>query len=137
VVYDRGSTLDGYARQLDFFGIELGVVDGEGGVQYASQFSAERPTVRAGISQEEKRLFFAWKQGSLQEADRELLKKAGIDSGRRLVLQFYPADVENQLAALELAHAKGRPASKIRKTLFGVKIEGNTYSFHVLRQYNL
>jgi len=78
----------------------------------------------------------AWRQGNLKSADIELLRRAGIDVGGRVVLQFYPADLENQLVQLEGAFA-GRTQGQIRKTRFGIKSENQVYSFYVIEQFPL
>ncbi len=51
VRFDKGNTLDTYARQLDSLGIELGVITPAGDkVIYLSKFSAGIPTKREGPS---------------------------------------------------------------------------------------
>lgn len=132
IYFQDGETLDGYARQLDFFGIELGVVSG-GEVTYARQLAQPKPEQYRGSSEAEQRLYMSWRQGGLQQADQTLLQRAGIDGKGKIALQFYPAAVENQLAQLEAAFA-GRHASQIRRTRFGVRGEPGRYEFFVIDQ---
>ena len=65
-----------------------------------------------------------------------LLKKAGIDVGEGVVIQFYPKTVERQLAELEVRY-KGRQPAEIRVTRFSVVPRGEGYGFSVLAQETL
>lgn len=134
IVYESGSTLDAYARALDEFGIELGVLESDGQVTYVGELSSEKPNVRTSGTSGEQRLHFAWKKSPRQQADQELLKKAGVAWNGRPILQFIPADVENQMANLERIKADGRPVERIRKTIFGVRQQGQTHAFYVIKQ---
>ncbi|MGD9645284.1 MAG: hypothetical protein AB7U73_06195 [Pirellulales bacterium] len=136
VYFADGSTLEEYARQLDYFKIELGVTAPDNQVEYGSGLSQPTPQRRIGPRDAEQRLWMAWRQGSLKAADAELLRRAGIDAGGRVILQFYPPDLENQLVQLEGAFA-GRKQGEIRKTRFGIKSEGQSYSFYVIEQFPL
>ena len=132
--YVKGNTLEVYARQLDFFGIELGVLLPDNKVVYAFNLAKPMPETRTGAADKERRYYLTWRgSGDLQKADRELLARAGIEVADRVILKFLPAAVEAQLAALEKAYA-GKEAKDIRKTRFGVKPAGDGYAFYVLEQ---
>jgi hypothetical protein len=127
------SNLDEYARQLDFFGIELGAVVNSKLV-YVSKLSNARPSVRtADGGGDEKRLYMTWRGGGRKQADLQLFKKAGIEVGAGLIFHFYPKDTENRLAHLELAY-RNRKANDIRHTYFSVDRAGNGYEFSVAHQ---
>lgn len=128
-----GTTLAEYARQLAFFGIELGAVGPSSQILYATELAAAAPKRRAGRRDEEHRLYMSWRQGRLVEADRELLRRAGIATEEKILVQFYPPEVENALAALEKQFA-GREAHQIRQTVFGVRRKGAGYEFYVIEQ---
>ena len=132
ISFGDGNTLDIYARQLDTFKIELGVY-GPGRVTYARGLAQPKPEVYSKPSGEEKRLYMSWKQGRLKEADRELIARAGIAAAGKVVLQFYPDETEQKLLQLEQAF-KGKDASTIRKTRFGVRAVGRGYEFYVIDQ---
>ncbi|HEX7376259.1 MAG TPA: hypothetical protein VF278_04070 [Pirellulales bacterium] len=132
ISFGDGNTLEVYARQLDFFKIELGVY-GPGRVTYAKNLSKSKPDVHSGPSGEEKRLYMTWKQGKLKEADRELMAKSGIPAAGKIVLQFYSDELEQLLLRLE-HDFKGRDASQVRKTRFRVRPQGRGYEFYVLDQ---
>jgi hypothetical protein len=129
------TTLDMYAQQLDFFGIELGVAGGgKTTVDYALHLSRARPTVRTADGGKEGRRYLLWRKGPLASADKELLKKANIDTQGRIVMQFVPEPTEKMMATLEAQHAKGRKLHEIRRTVFGIRGTPGKYEFYVLEQ---
>jgi hypothetical protein len=135
IYYSDGGTLEEYAKQLDFFQIELGIVGGEQ-VIYLTNLSQAKPTSRTGPGTDETRLYMSWRQGNLKQADRELLAKAGINAPGRIIVQFYPAEIERQLAQLEVAFADRKP-EQIRRTRFGVRSQGDGYEYYVIDQIPL
>jgi hypothetical protein len=136
IVYNPGQTLDEYARQLDRLGVELAVVSGENQLTYVAGFSSLSPTKRIGSGQGDDRLYFLWQGRGRKATDVALLQKAGIDVGEGVVLQFYPKDVEAQLAQMEVRY-RGRQPSEIRITRFGVVPREGGYGFEVLAQETL
>ncbi len=132
IMYEAGS-LEEYARQLDFFKIELAAVS-QGRVEYANSFSQARPRRRvADRNVEENRLYMSWTEGSLKKFDLQLLRNAGIDPRGKIILQFYPPDVEAQLAQLEV-NFRGHQPKQIRRTYFKVQRSGSGYRFVVVDQ---
>ena len=128
--------LEFYAQQLDFFGIELGVLFPGGKVAYAFNLAKAKPDTRVDTVEKEKRYYLTWRSGDLQQADRELLARAGIEADNQIILKFLPPAVESQLVALEKARA-GTRVKDIRKTRFGIRSAGNGYTFYVSDQtYN-
>ncbi len=133
LTFMQGNTLDTYARQLDFFRIELGVLEPGNQVRYAQNLSKSKPDVRTGPADAEKRYYLTWRGGDLIEADRALLARAGIDNQSRIILKFLPPEVESQLAQLEKTHA-GDQIDQLRRTRFGISPHGNGYRFRVIDQ---
>ena len=133
VVFDKGNTLLGYARQLDFFGIELAVLMPDGKVEYAAKLSDPKPKRRTGSAKQEKRYYLTWRSGDLQQADIELLARAGIAAKGRLVLKFLPAELESRLLVMEKAQA-GDQAANVRATRFGIRPDPAGYKFYVMDQ---
>ena len=78
-----------------------------------------------------KRQYLTWRYGPLRRADMELLKRAGIPTDGRVVMQFLPPEVENRLANLEQQYcdAQGRTLKQVRTTVFGVRGTGGQYEF--------
>jgi hypothetical protein len=133
-----GGTLAEYARQLDFFEIELGVVtaldDTSVVVDYASKLSTAAPVKRRGAADEDQRLYFTEQDLQLRDYQKQLLAKAGIAANSTIIAMFIPAAVDQELARLELERANGRPIEEIRRTVFGIKPVGDNYSFYVMSQ---
>lgn len=129
-----GGSIEDYARQLDAFGIELAVLDPSGSIEYAYHLSQPKPDRKTGAPEMEKRLYMTWRGGPLQAADRELLRRAGIKTGGRIMLQFYSPQAENELALREKEHAGQREVNDIRKTIFGVRPAADRFEFYVIDQ---
>ena len=131
---DKGD-LKSYARQLDFFGIELGVAFRDGRIVYVKDFSTTPAIRRERVSAAEKRLFMNWQDGGDRiKADMELLIQAGVeDVSSGVILHFYPRDTEEMMARLEYEYAK-LPADQIRRTYFDVTRDGDGFRFAVASQ---
>ncbi len=136
VRFPPGNTLSAYGRQLDYFGIELAVLMPEGKVQYAFNFSGLKPQTRVGATEAEKRYYLTWRRGrdELAEADRELLRRAGVPVEGKIILKFLPPKVEAQLAALEKQKADQRGEKRVRKTVFDIRAQTTGYTFVVSDQ---
>ncbi len=130
------SSLRAYAKQLDYFRIELGVVGKSEAIDYASKLSMRVPVRRTGRPADDRRLYMTWEYGPLKAADLKLLQRAGIDTQGRVVMQFYPADVEEQIAQVEFQHtvASGHVIEDVRRTTFIVVGDGRKYRFDVESQ---
>jgi hypothetical protein len=109
IQFPEGNTLETYARQLDFFGIELGVLMPGDKVAYAYNLAKPTPDRREGPVDEENRYYLTWRRGDLEEADRELLGRAGIRAEGKAVLKFLPPETEQALASLERTKAGDDP----------------------------
>jgi hypothetical protein len=134
VQYPDRQPLDEYARLLDYFGIEIGVL-AAGKLMYLGKLTRDPPEKRESSSgSDEKRLYMTWQGGGRRLADLQLLRKGGIEPGAGTLFHFYPADVEQTLARLEFDYGK-RKADQIRRTYFAVKtLPGGRYEFTVTRQ---
>ena len=132
VVFERGMTVPEYARMLDFFNIELGVLRPGGKVIYVSHLAASQPTVREGDTVDEKRYYLTWQKAATDAADRELLEKAGV-AAIGPILKFISPTLEMQLDTMERDKA-GQRYADVLITSFGVKRQGNASQFFVLNQ---
>lgn len=128
------ASINAYAQQLDSFGIELAALGRKKDIDYAFNLAKPKPDTRTGPSKPEKRLYMSWKKGPLQQFDRELLRRAGIETAGRLLVQFYPKEVENTLAQLEQANAGGRSKREYLKTVFGIRLQRGRPEFFVIEQ---
>ncbi|HQU46301.1 MAG TPA: hypothetical protein PK867_26070, partial [Pirellulales bacterium] len=132
IQFPDNDTLKSYARFLDQFGIELGVRH-KNEVTYLRNFSAGQPDVYRRPANEEKRLYWNWREGELEDADLDLFKRAGIETEGKTVLHFYPEMMEQRLRLLE-RDFRGREVSAIKKTRFAVRRQGDEFSFYVVDQ---
>ena len=128
-------TINEYAKQLDSFGIELGVLfPAKKQLIYLKNLSAASPQKTVvNTGRNEKRLYMNWQGGNLKKSDIKLFAKAGINAKGALILHFYPKKTETMLAQLEIEKAK-RPVKEIRRTVFTVRGSANRYRFVVTRQ---
>lgn len=133
IVYREGQREEEYARQLDALKVEMAVVTGPSQLVYISNFAAAQPTKRYGSGQKDGRLYFLWQGSGRKESDLALLRKAGVEVGDNVVLQFYPREVEERLAQLEVNY-RGRQPGEIRVTRFQVVPSGKGYDFKVIAQ---
>jgi hypothetical protein len=130
------SDIEEYKRQLDFFGIELGVAGGGiETVDYVKDFTSAKPTTRlAQDPKQEKRIRFLYRDGPLKRADRELAHAAGIQVEGRIVFQFHTTEIYQTLLKLENDRMKPHYISEVVRTVFGVRKAGEGYEFYVIRQ---
>jgi hypothetical protein len=129
-----------YAKQLDFYNIELAAFGGGGPnvIEMASNLSTSPKKTVNDKPDTEERLYFSWKLSNpLLQFDRQLLGAAGIQFSGRNVIRFIPKDLENKLANLEkeYAESKGKefPGS-IAKTIFESTADGSGYEFKIISQ---
>jgi hypothetical protein len=133
VTFLEGNTSSTYARQLDFFKIELGVLMPGNRVEYAKNLSKSKPDRRADAADKEQRYYLTWQKGGLRAADLELLGKAGISAGDRTIIKFISRELEIELMQLEKKRA-GKNEKRIRATYFAIRPKGSGYEFYVRDQ---
>jgi hypothetical protein len=128
-------SVDDYAKQLDFFGIELGALFvNRGELIYLSNLASATPSKRVVTTGGDQRLYMNWQGGTRREADAKLFERAGVDVTGGVVLHFYPKRTEELLARLEMAYAN-RPVKEIRRTYFVVVPQGSGYTFAISQQH--
>lgn len=128
-------SVDKYAAQLDYFGIELGALfPNRGELVYLSNLSNATPSKRVVKTGDDQRLFMNWQGGSRKAADAELFQRAGVNVSGGVILHFYPRRTEDLLARLESEYAH-RPVKQIRRTYFVVVQQGSGFSFAITRQH--
>ena len=135
VKFGERAALDEYARQLEYFGIELGALLPDGRLAYLTKLTETVPDVRyEKTGAAESRLYMTWQGGERRTADVQLFAKAKIEvQPETVIFHFYPKKTENVLAQLEVAY-RNRPVSQIRRTYFAVEPEARAYKFTVFRQ---
>jgi hypothetical protein len=126
------SSIQEYAQWLDFFKIELAVLNqDENKVYYASQLAQAKPSVRVGDPAKEGRLCMIPTDSQFSALDRQLATKAGIANKGTIVIQFYPNESAALLIGLEQKFAGNHKPETIRGTVFRVTKTGNQFAFKV------
>lgn len=134
VSYNDRETIEEYGKQLDFFGIELGLLTADGKLIYLSRLAQPTPAVRtANTGKGENRLYMTWQGGARRRADLQLFQRARIEPGASVLMQFYPPQIETQLVRLEIDYKK-RALPEIRRTYFSTRPIDSGYEFFVTRQ---
>ncbi len=113
----------------------MGILQPDNKIIYAYNLAKPKPDSRvvSNPALNEKRYYLTWRTGEMQQADRDLLAKAGVEVGDRLILKFLPKEVELELMGLEKAFNNLTP-KEIKKTRFGVMPDGGGFKFYVLEQ---
>ena len=133
--FGAGTSIEAYARQMDFFKIELGVIGGQDTVTYLTNLSNPKPETRPGQAAEDERLYLIWQRGAIREADEQIATRAGIKAEGRVLAHFLPKAIEDELVRLEDAFAKQLGITKIGKTVFGIRSSGqDSFRFFVIEQ---
>ena len=132
------SSLDEYARQIDFFGIEIGAFlpardQRPARLIFLSNVSQPEPVVRELEGKTDPRLYLNWQRGKYSARDRALFRDAGVDVSGAAFLLFLNADTEQQLLQAEKAW-RGKEPHVIRRTYFRVVADGDGYRFKVTSQ---
>lgn len=131
--FPEGITATEYARQVDYFEIELGAVGGDT-IDYVTHLGKPAPDKRTGRAADETRLYLAWHRGPHDAASREKAAEAGVVLGDKVLVHFLPAELEKRLAVLESEHA-GRVPHAILRTRFGIRrVPGKGYVLVVVDQ---
>jgi hypothetical protein len=126
------TTLQDYQQQLEFFQIELGALGGgRPGVDYV-YFQNGSPRKRSVSEGKDERLYFIWQGGRFREQDRAIMSATGVATTGRVLCQFYPKELENQLAALERAKMGNRRLRDVQKTFFGIQGNRGNFQFYVI-----
>jgi len=131
------STMSDYARQLDFFRVELGGAERTGeSIVYVTNVSTASPNVRAGVKHLEQRVFFSHTIPQLRNWDLNLLRNANVANvGERLPLHFYPKDVIDHLFQLEQQRFRqdNRQLEHVKNAVFTVEGTPGNYRFNLSR----
>jgi len=135
--YADQTSIEEYAKQLDFFGIELGALLPNGQLVIISGVSGTPKKEIKTSGKGETRLYMTWQGGNRKEADEKLFQKAGVNIQNAITMfHFYPKKTETLLLTQEFNYAK-KKASEIRRTYFVVTKQGSGYTFVVTRQIYL
>lgn len=125
---------EAYAQQLDSFKIEIAAISRTTPeIQYLSGMS-ETLRHRLGKRSADQRVFFIYDQGVLRQWDMEFMQQAKVDMKNKLLVQFYPDEVQARLLELEREKLGARRLKAVYRTIFGVRQSGSGHEFYVIDQ---
>lgn len=125
---------EAYAQQLDALRIVLGAISRDTpDIVYLENLSTS-PATRSGRKSEEKRVFFNYNQGVLKDWDTQFMADAGINLRNRILVQFYPPEIQTTLLQLEQRKLGNRKIDEVFRTVFGVRPAGGGFEFYVIDQ---
>lgn len=140
VVQYKTERKDEYAKQLDYFGVEIGSLSKSSSlIEYASKLSASKPTYRSGTRKDEqaqKRVFFKKPDNSpVTRWDKQFLEAAGASTANRLILNFYPQKTQAMLLNLEKAKLQQdqKQFDDVKRIIFRVSNSGGKYVYSVFK----
>jgi hypothetical protein len=123
-----------FARWLDYYKIEVGVLGRDNLVHYGFNFSQGKPQTREGEPIKETRGYTSAADGPMPSLTEQLARKAGLAQHGNIVLLFYPFEVESVLWTMENKYSDGRDVNTIRETVFTVKRDGGNFIFEIIDQ---
>lgn len=136
----KAADIHSYAKQLDYFEIELGCVGGGiTTVDSASDFSSggKKTSQSPAEANRSDKLIFAWRdKNELAKYDHKLLFQAGIQTEARTLLRLIPAKLEAELTKLELEYCqqKKQTMEAVYKTVFECRPQGKVFEWVVAAQ---
>jgi hypothetical protein len=128
----QNTSMEAYCHILDFFGIELGVIGGSKDITYISKFKQPKPEKRVASGRKDRRLYLTWAHGT--EVDKELVIRAGVELGDRVIAEFIPPDLEKKMLETEREYAAKHGNRMVEKTIFSIRPDGDGYAFYVVDQ---
>jgi len=117
-----------YRRQLDFFGIEIGVVEPVGErIFRISGVSAKPQATESSREKESRSLRFSHSKPRMKRWDQEIGQSARVETTGNLMVQFYNDNTRNLIAKAEDDYLKsvGRVLSEVRRTNIKIIDDGN------------
>jgi hypothetical protein len=134
IVYEVDNK-DTYKRQLDYFNIQIGVVQPVGEViSRISNVSKGVNVQKTTRGREAKSLRFSHAKLRMKKWDQEISRKAGVDTNGALMVQFYPQDTRLAIAKAEDEFLKsvGRELKEVRRTNIKVEADGGGFKFTIV-----
>jgi len=117
-----------YKQQLDFFGIQVGVVEPvQGGAVYRIGNVSRRAQVNQTSKEKENgSLMFSHAKLRMKRWDQDIAKKAGVETTGNLMFQFYTEETRFTIAKAEDDYLKSvdRELKEVRRTNIKVEADG-------------
>lgn len=129
----EADSLNDYASQLDYFGIELGAVSLEDNrIVRIAQLSGNRQKTESSRSEESDSIYFSHKQRRLKRWDHAMARSMDLDFEYGVV-QLFPEQVAAQMRQAELNYVsdREREIAEVENTLFEMVPDGNGWNIRV------
>lgn len=123
-----------YKRQLDFFGIEIGVIDSQkDDIWRIGKLSLGSVVTRSSRDKEQLSTWFTHSKPALRRWDQQIAKVSGVATLDRLFVQFYPADLVARIVTLEAEalQKQGRELSEVDTTNIRISQSGDEFSVSI------
>ncbi len=130
----QAKSMSNYARQLDFFDIQIGVVDAESSkIDLLSNLAGARQVTQTTRAKMSATLRFTNYRHQFKRWEAKFAEKSSIPKARQLKCQFIPNQLRNLMAQLETDAAvkAGETVANISKTRFQVVPDGDNFQLVV------
>ena len=124
-----------YAKQLSFFGIDIGVIhQTKNDIWRVQDVGSGGSKLKTSRERENKTLRFTHEKMKMKRWDQELCKRAGVDLSNTVQAQFYPEQTRAIIRGVEAAalEGTGRTLNQVKNTILKVVPGGNGYQFVVV-----
>jgi len=126
--------IEQYKSQLDFFGIEIGVIASKKDeIWRIAKLASGTKVTPSDRTSEKLSYYFTHSKPTLKRWDKQIGKEAGIAAEDRIFVQFYPAELISKIASLEAEKLKelGRELKEIEKTNIRFSKSGDQFSVSI------
>lgn len=127
-------SLEQYKRQLDFLGIEIGVIDRrEDEIWRIGQLATDIKITHSSRAEEQTSVWFAHRHPKLRRWDRQIATNSGLNAKDRIFVQFYPGELVALISRLEARKLEelGRNIEDVRTTNITISRLGDQFSVSV------
>ncbi len=127
-------SIEQYKRQLDFFGIEIGVIASrDNDIWRVGMLSSDATVTHSNRADEHDSVWFAHSRPTLKRWDRKIAGDAGLNVQEMLFVQFYPASVQSRILKLEASKLKelGRNLDEVAESKLKISSLGDGFTISV------
>ena len=125
-----------YKRQLDFFGIQIGVIASQKDVEdvwIVSNVSSSVDVKKTDRKGQQGILYFAHEKPRMLKWDQQIAKGVGVSVDGNLMVQFYPPSTRTLITTVEAEYlaSVGKELKDVLKTNIAVEESGGGFQFSV------
>lgn len=123
-----------YKRQLDFFGIEIGVIESrKDDIWRIGNLSSAALVTHSSRDKERLSTWFAHSKPAIKRWDQQIARNSGVATAGRLFVQFYPVELVAKITLLEAEALQklGRELKEVDTTNIRIIQSGNQFSVSI------